>query len=345
MAAEGSERARSVPFPDDMRIGDWLLQPSIDRLSRNGTSVHLRPQLTNLLVLLAQNAGRTVSKDEILSKVWEGQFVAESGMTRCIAEIRQALGDDARDPKIVQTITKRGYRLMAPVARVEPTGGRRTGERPAAASAEPPATVARARCRVGACSDGCAGAARPSRRRPEPAPPFEPATRSGLPAPVEPAPEADAGQQRARAPRGRLTLRAAVLTACAPARAAGAHVGRDDAESRAGAHRTRHRAAGGRRATPPATRHSTRRFVLRWGCSSGRRRSCASCRTPACAASLGLMAPSARSSRSSARWRSNCAAARAPRCCWPGRSRSWGLTTRSGSRPSPARAASRSAAS
>jgi eukaryotic-like serine/threonine-protein kinase len=119
MVADSSER---VPFPDDVRIGDWLLQPSIDRLSRNGTVVHLRPQLTNLLVLLTQHAGRTVSKDEILSKVWEGQFVAESGMTRCIAEIRQALGDDARDPKIVQTITKRGYRLMAPVARVEQPG-------------------------------------------------------------------------------------------------------------------------------------------------------------------------------------------------------------------------------
>jgi DNA-binding winged helix-turn-helix (wHTH) protein len=108
-----------VPFPDDVRIGDWLLQPSIDRLSRNGTVVHLRPQLTNLLVLLAHHAGRTVSKEEILSRVWEGHFVAESGMTRCIAEIRQALGDHARDPKIVQTITKRGYRLMAPVVRVE----------------------------------------------------------------------------------------------------------------------------------------------------------------------------------------------------------------------------------
>jgi eukaryotic-like serine/threonine-protein kinase len=104
----------------DFRVGDWLVEPSLDRLSRNGTTVHLRPQLTNLLVLLARNAGRTVSKDEILSKVWDGQYVAESGMTRCIAEIRQALGDDARDPKIVQTITKRGYRLVAPVTVIQP---------------------------------------------------------------------------------------------------------------------------------------------------------------------------------------------------------------------------------
>jgi transcriptional activator of cad operon len=116
------DRPERVTFPDDIRIADWLLEPSLDRLSRNGTVVHLRPQLTNLLVLLAQHAGRTVSKDEILSTVWEGQFVAESGMTRCIAEIRQALEDDARDPKIVQTITKRGYRLMAPVERVSLPG-------------------------------------------------------------------------------------------------------------------------------------------------------------------------------------------------------------------------------
>lgn len=115
-----SEQPERVPFAGDFHVGEWLVEPSLDRLSRNGTVLHLRPQLTNLLVLLARNAGRTVSKDEILSTVWDGQFVAESGMTRCIAEIRQALGDDARDPKIVQTITKRGYRLVAPVTFIEP---------------------------------------------------------------------------------------------------------------------------------------------------------------------------------------------------------------------------------
>ncbi len=115
-----SEDTAQISSATDFRVGDWLLEPSLDRLSRDGTVRHLRPQLTNLLVLLARNAGRTVSKDEILANVWEGQFVAESGMTRCIAEIRQALGDDARDPKIVQTITKRGYRLVAPVTIIKP---------------------------------------------------------------------------------------------------------------------------------------------------------------------------------------------------------------------------------
>jgi DNA-binding winged helix-turn-helix (wHTH) protein len=115
------EETNRPTFAADFRMGEWLVEPSLDRLSRDGTAVHLRPQLTDLLVLLARHAGRTVSKDVILSTVWNGQFVAESGMTRCIAEIRQALGDDARNPKIVQTITKRGYRLVAPVSPAAPS--------------------------------------------------------------------------------------------------------------------------------------------------------------------------------------------------------------------------------
>jgi DNA-binding winged helix-turn-helix (wHTH) protein/tetratricopeptide (TPR) repeat protein len=114
-----AEQPPPVGFAPDFRVGEWLVEPSLDRLSRNGTVLRLRPQLTNLLVVLAEHAGKTVSKDEILARVWEGQFVAESGMTRCIAELRQALGDDAREPKVLETIPKRGYRLVAPVALVE----------------------------------------------------------------------------------------------------------------------------------------------------------------------------------------------------------------------------------
>ena len=114
-----AEQSPPVGFAPDFRVGEWLVEPSLDRLSRNGSMLRLRPQLTNLLVLLAEHAGKTVSKDEILARVWEGQFVAESGMTRCIAELRQALEDDAREPKVLETIPKRGYRLVAPVVFVQ----------------------------------------------------------------------------------------------------------------------------------------------------------------------------------------------------------------------------------
>ncbi|MBP1636483.1 MAG: hypothetical protein H6Q10_3057 [Acidobacteria bacterium] len=109
------EQPRDLPFAPNFRVGDWLVEPSLDRLSRNGSVVHLRPQLTNLLLLLARHAGRTVSKGQILASVWAGQFVAESGLSRCMTELRRALEDDAREPKVVETITKRGYRLVAPV--------------------------------------------------------------------------------------------------------------------------------------------------------------------------------------------------------------------------------------
>ncbi len=113
-----AEQPPHLDFAADFRVGDWMVEPSLDRLSREGTTLRLRPQLMDLLVLLAQYAGKTVSKDTILEKVWQGQHVAESGMTRCIAELRQALDDDARDPRMLQTIPKRGYRLVAPVAYV-----------------------------------------------------------------------------------------------------------------------------------------------------------------------------------------------------------------------------------
>jgi eukaryotic-like serine/threonine-protein kinase len=134
MQAEHSVR---LPFAGDFRVGDWLVEPSLDRATRNGTVVRLRPQLTDLLVLLARHAGRTVSKEAILSEVWAGQFVAESGMTRCIAEIRQALEDDAHVPRVIETIPKRGYRLVAPVEFLPPPA--EDGPAHQALQAEPPA--------------------------------------------------------------------------------------------------------------------------------------------------------------------------------------------------------------
>ena len=100
---------------DNFRVGDWLVQSNLDRLSRGETLIHLRPQLTNLLLLLARHAGKVVAKDLILKEVWGSLYVGESALTRCITEIRQDLGDDARQPKIIETIPKRGYRLVAPV--------------------------------------------------------------------------------------------------------------------------------------------------------------------------------------------------------------------------------------
>jgi DNA-binding winged helix-turn-helix (wHTH) protein len=109
----------------DFVLGDWTVQPGLNRLSRHGTVQHMRPQLMDVLVCLAESAGRTVPRDELLRTVWPGQCaVAESAIARCIAELRQALGDCAAAPTHIETIHKRGYRVVAPVAAIAVTPGR-----------------------------------------------------------------------------------------------------------------------------------------------------------------------------------------------------------------------------
>jgi DNA-binding winged helix-turn-helix (wHTH) protein len=102
--------------PRDFQLAEWLVQPSLDQLTSGGVVVRIRPQLMDLLVCLAARAGRTVAREELATAIWPGQFVVDSGLARCVAELRRALGDSARQPRIIETIPKRGYRLVAAVS-------------------------------------------------------------------------------------------------------------------------------------------------------------------------------------------------------------------------------------
>ncbi len=100
---------------DDFRVGGWLAEPALNRLTAGPTVLRIRPQLMDVLVCLARHQGRVVLKDELLAEVWPDRIITESGMVRCIAELRQILGDDSREPQYIETISKRGYRLLAAV--------------------------------------------------------------------------------------------------------------------------------------------------------------------------------------------------------------------------------------
>ncbi len=71
----------------------------------------------DVLVALADRPGQVVSKAELLDRIWRRRFVTETVLTRAIFEIRAAFGDDTDKPRYVETIVKRGYRLLAPVLR------------------------------------------------------------------------------------------------------------------------------------------------------------------------------------------------------------------------------------
>lgn len=100
---------------EELRIGGWWVRPSLSRVERAGRAVHLRPKSMELLLLLSRRAGQVVARGELLDALWPGVSVAEEGLTRCIADIRQALGDTPNQPGYVETVAKRGYRLIAPV--------------------------------------------------------------------------------------------------------------------------------------------------------------------------------------------------------------------------------------
>lgn len=104
------------PAPPEFHVGGWLAQPTLNIIRDGSTSRRLEPQVMDLLVFLATTGGRVVSKDEIINAVWEGRFIAEATLTRSIADLRRALGDDQKCPRYIETIAKRGYRLVATIS-------------------------------------------------------------------------------------------------------------------------------------------------------------------------------------------------------------------------------------
>ena len=102
-------------------IGEWLVQPQLNRLSRTGgDNVQLEPKMMDVLVRLAQTPGDVVSREALIDAVWPEVFISESVLTRAIAGLRRALGDDARNPRFIETISKRGYRLIGEPATTPP---------------------------------------------------------------------------------------------------------------------------------------------------------------------------------------------------------------------------------
>jgi DNA-binding winged helix-turn-helix (wHTH) protein len=101
-------------MPTEIFLADWRVQPSLNRLSCGAVTVRLEPKLMDVLLFLVQHAGTVVSKDEIADAVWPGAFLSESVITRAIAGLRKAFEDDAQAPRFIETIAKRGYRLLLP---------------------------------------------------------------------------------------------------------------------------------------------------------------------------------------------------------------------------------------
>lgn len=96
-----------------LRVGEWLVEPRLNRISRETRDVSLRPQAMDLLVYLAGKRGQVVSADTLIDEIWGGVVVSSGSVYNCISELRQALSDSKDEPEYIETISKRGYRLVA----------------------------------------------------------------------------------------------------------------------------------------------------------------------------------------------------------------------------------------
>lgn len=100
---------------DSFAVGDWLVQPDIDRISTASETIYLRPQLMEVLVYLADLQGQVATLESIHDDLWSGKIVSSGTIYNCIAELRQALSKDGKNLSYIETIPKKGYRLATPV--------------------------------------------------------------------------------------------------------------------------------------------------------------------------------------------------------------------------------------
>src|SRR5215469_8771086 len=98
------------------RFGEYTLDVVRGCLRTADRDIELRPKSFEVLRCLVENAGRLVTKDELLKAIWPKVVVTDEVLTQCVSEVRQAIGDSKQT--IIVTVPRRGYRFAAPIVRV-----------------------------------------------------------------------------------------------------------------------------------------------------------------------------------------------------------------------------------
>jgi len=103
------------PFESAYYLGDQRIEPARCVILTAAGEIRVEPRVMDVLVLMVTHAGEVVTREEFIKSVWNGTFVTDEVLSRCIYRLRQTLGDDSRNPRYIETVSKRGYRLIAPV--------------------------------------------------------------------------------------------------------------------------------------------------------------------------------------------------------------------------------------
>jgi DNA-binding winged helix-turn-helix (wHTH) protein len=105
-------------------FGPYRFDLHTEQLWRGQHAIKLTPKALVLLRTLVERAGKLVTKEELLQAGWAQTVVSDDALTACIQELRRALGDDARQPRYIETVHRRGFRFIGKVVSCEPPAAR-----------------------------------------------------------------------------------------------------------------------------------------------------------------------------------------------------------------------------
>jgi len=105
-----------------LRFGDCVLDPGTRQVFRNGRALPLPPKVFQLLEALVAERPKAISKAALHERIWPDTYVADANLTNLVADLREALGDDAKEPRLIRTVQRFGYAFQAEaVAESSPT--------------------------------------------------------------------------------------------------------------------------------------------------------------------------------------------------------------------------------
>ena len=132
---------KSRALQHTFRIGEaYHVEPSLNRVTGPSGTIRLEPKVMLVLVCLAERAGQMITKDRLLHSAWADTAVGDDVLTRAISELRRLFEDDPKQPRVIETIPKSGYRLIAPVT-LPPVHADDASALPAGEVKSAPATV------------------------------------------------------------------------------------------------------------------------------------------------------------------------------------------------------------
>jgi DNA-binding winged helix-turn-helix (wHTH) protein len=100
-------------------FGSFVLDPDERLLQHDGKPVSLTPKVFDLLLVLIENKGHLLEKEDLMRALWQDSFVEEGNLSFNISTLRKALGENPKERQYIETVPKRGYRFVANVRIVE----------------------------------------------------------------------------------------------------------------------------------------------------------------------------------------------------------------------------------